>query len=63
MLLLEILKFHSCGDSKSLTMRHTDQLNPIFVADFLWPGATNQQKVTREEDEAEKEIAVPTSVR
>ncbi|KOX69616.1 hypothetical protein WN51_05171 [Melipona quadrifasciata] len=30
--------------------------------DLLRPGATNQQKVAREEDEAEKEIAVPTSV-
>lgn len=35
----------------------------ISVTDLLRPGATNQQKVAREEDEAEKEIAVPTSVR
>lgn len=35
----------------------------LFVSDLLRSGATNQQKIAREEDEAEKEIAVPTSVR
>ncbi|OAD58989.1 Ras-related protein Rap-1b [Eufriesea mexicana] len=50
------------NDVSTLTNPSTNK-NPIPVADLLRPGATNQQKVAREEDEAEKEIAVPTSVR
>ena len=35
----------------------------FFVVDLLRPRAANQQKITGEENKAEKEIGVPTFVK
>lgn len=35
----------------------------LSLSDFLRLGTANKQEIAREEDEAEEEIAVPTSVR